>query len=175
MRRQLRRSRRPQRQLGKLTCPHYEIELTTHRVRGRIAALDFEARIPGVSGRDGLIGMLMTEIDDNRYSVASIGVDTEYRRCGVGTRLYTAAAKMGCAMGLKLGSDNLRSTYSDGFWQKQVRKGRAACVEQAPEHSGSLHSEMGPRLNRGGCARYELLSCPVTDLSGARRRRRRRR
>lgn len=50
---------------------------------------------------------------------------TDFRRCGVGARLYEAFAKYACDHGLVMTSDDTLSSNSKRFWQKQVEKGRA--------------------------------------------------
>lgn len=57
--------------------------------------------------------------------VSEIGVDEKHRGCGVATRMYEALAKEACRVGVPLVSDQAISEGSQGFWNKQVRKGRA--------------------------------------------------
>lgn len=49
---------------------------------------------------------------------------------GLGTRLYERAARAACKVGRgsALTSDSTRSVFSENFWRKQVRKGRAECI-----------------------------------------------
>lgn len=62
------------------------------------------------------------------YAVVSYVVtEPSARRCGVGTRLYEAAAKWACRRDLRLASDNIRSANSECFWRKQKARGRAHC------------------------------------------------
>lgn len=64
--------------------------------------------------------------------VSHIEVDDKHQRCGVGTQLYQQAAKLVCAMFRQpLHSDRQRSKSAQGFWSKQVAKGRAVCVRAA--------------------------------------------
>lgn len=46
---------------------------------------------------------------------------------GLGTRLYEAAAKEACRRGGVLAGSDLRSPYSEAFWQRQVKNHRAKC------------------------------------------------
>ena len=46
---------------------------------------------------------------------------------GIGTKLYEAVAKKAGDLGCSLRSDSLRSVFSEAFWRKQQRKGRAMC------------------------------------------------
>lgn len=82
-------------------------------------------------------------------------VEPELQRCGVGTKLYTAMAHEACNRGYPLASDDNLSVGSQGFWQKQVRNGRAML-----------------RRTGYGKGRY-FLSCPApTTLATALRQRR---
>lgn len=49
---------------------------------------------------------------------------------GLGTRMYERALRAVCDVGkaYAITSDTTRSEFSEAFWQKQVRKGRARCV-----------------------------------------------
>lgn len=110
-----------------------------------------------------------------RPHVVTIRVDDRLKRCGIGTRLYEAAAQAACrAYGSPLESDTMRSGYAQAFWQKQVERGRASCVAKAPEPpAGTPFDE--PIEGRGGCDFYRLRSCAVTELRAPSRRRRSRR
>ena len=86
---------------------------------------------------------------------------------GIGTRLYEAAALFSCSKRKVLTSDDKRSRFSEGFWKKQARRGRATCDA----------SKSGTRLNddlsfagKWKCHRY-LLKCSAAGagLAGARR------
>lgn len=150
-------------------CPR--IRLVTRSYSGG-AVLDFDAM---VTGRDERIGVLATERTDDGIAVSSVWVDPGFQRCGIGTTLYTAAAQWACSEGHRLRSDDVRSADSQGFWEKQERKGRAVCLERVEENrSGRPASYTGVMVNRGGCVRYQLKSCPITDLSGRKRQRPRR-
>lgn len=84
--------------------------------------------------------------------VQSIVVNEEHRRRGIGSRLYTFAAREACTRGTTLGSRYRSSVMSEGFWAKQLRKGRA--------------------VKRGDT--FELTTpCPTPMLDGAHRGRRR--
>jgi hypothetical protein len=54
--------------------------------------------------------------------------ETKKTGLGVGTKMYEAAARAACRMGKPLASDSSRTRFSQGFWLKQVEKGRAYCV-----------------------------------------------
>jgi hypothetical protein len=99
--------------------------------------------------------------------VESIDVSGDVRRCGVGTKLYEAAAKLACSRGLRLASDTFRTEASDGFWAKQVAKKRAVCSE--PSIFAIINPQMA--VGRSGCRYYTLKRCPATTLAGARRKR----
>jgi hypothetical protein len=77
--------------------------------------------------------------------------------CGIGTRVYEAFAAEACELGYSLESDSALSTYSKGFWRKQVQKRRAVLVP-----------------HEGGAPSYRIDNpCEhKTNLSGVRRKRR---
>lgn len=115
--------------------------------------------------------------------VSSIAVLQSLERCGIGTALYQEAAKVACnTFRAPLHSDRERSLKAEGFWQKQVRKGRAACTGPAKTPSGDpLPADYvraatgdGPIRGRNGCNDYKL-TCPAPkDLSGLKKKKRRR-
>lgn len=104
-------------------------------------------------GRIGVIKWNPPDAPHKTYmKVARIDVDESVRRKGVGTKLYERAARVACEgrYGAPLASDTDRSSMSDGFWRKQVSKGRA-------------------RRDETGRAFYTL-SCPAPrSLKGAKR------
>jgi hypothetical protein len=59
-----------------------------------------------------------------------VHVGFEDRRKGYGTRLYEKAANDACDQGLRLMSSTERSVFSEAFWRKQRRKGRAVCLKR---------------------------------------------
>jgi hypothetical protein len=148
------------------SCPRFKIHEYEHRsITGGVLAVDFEMTV-GVRQ----IGLLQTKTSGSALEVESIAIeDAKFRRCGLGTKLYEAAAKWGCANGMKLTSDVLRTTDSQGFWEKQVKKGRARCMVGASQKASTQDTD-GPRMGRGGCGMYQLISCSSTDLSRRRRR-----
>lgn len=92
---------------------------------------------------------------DGAVRVRIMQVDKQWRRQGVGTAMYEAAAHAACERyGLPLSSDDTRSPAAEEFWRKQERKGKAVC-----------------RLRLGeSCFRY-WLSCPAPrSLAGRRKR-----
>jgi hypothetical protein len=94
-----------------------------------------------------------------RLAVRSAGMWPGYDRRGLGTKGYEALAKWACANGFMLASDQTLTDASRGFWEKQVRKGRAVLLDD----------ELPPgRQYR--VKRYVLVSCEG-DLSELRRRR----
>jgi GNAT superfamily N-acetyltransferase len=121
----------------------------------------------------------------NKISVGFIDVHPSMQRCGLGTRLYEKAAKIACEeAGVGLQSDIERTTASQGFWNKQVAKGRAHCVEPASDEMEQYidrrkqqgiaptgEEEITPSMGRGGCYFFKL-QCPAPkSLAGKRRRR----
>lgn len=105
-------------------------------------------------------------------SVGWIEVDRSLQRAGLATQLYERAAREACKRSTPLRSDTERSGYSQSFWEKQVRKGRARCESRTGRPPTGENSDPGDVIfGRGGCVSYAL-SCPAPkSLSGARRRR----
>ena len=103
-----------------------------------------------------------------------VEVEEEFRKQHIGTKLYEAAAKHACTrLKVPLRSDDLRSAYSQGFWDKQMRKGRADCLESCEANDGCRRSNYV--VGRGGCLVYTL-RCPAPrSLAGATSRTRGRR
>lgn len=105
-----------------------------------------------------IVGAVMLQPDG---SIESIGLDPEFRHKGIGTQLYQRAAAMACSeIGEPLRSDMERSGYSQAFWEKQVRKGRARCESptRLPAPTGVPIETV--TYGRGQCTRY-VLSCPA--------------
>ncbi len=73
-----------------------------------------------------------------------------------------------CARGVTLQSDRRRSKSAQGFWQKQVNRGRAVCTGPS-KYPGDEPTDQSI-LGRGGCERYKLTGCPET-LGSAKKRR----
>ena len=65
------------------------------------------------------------DTDEQWTTLDVYSTDTDAPGCGIGTRLYEALAAEACTRQVNLRSDTQLSRYSKGFWQKQVRKGRA--------------------------------------------------
>lgn len=88
---------------------------------------------------------------------------------GIGTKMYEHAAKLACRARAPLASDATRTKYSEGFWAKQAKKGRATCVAR----SGGVRLEAGTFEPKGrwSCKHYSL-SCPAPrSLAGVKRKR----
>lgn len=85
---------------------------------------------------------------------------------GLGTWLYTAAAQFACKHGAQLTSDDKRSRFSEGFWKKQARKGRATC--DASQRGTRLADDLSYK-GSWRCKRYILNGCPPPkSLAGVR-------
>jgi len=102
-----------------------------------------------------------------------VEVDPNARRCKLGTRLYMAAADYACREGLEMVSDTYRTEFSEGFWDKQRKRGRAACLP-GEGHRLDPGGDMDKVVGTWPCERYKLKRCEV-DLSGHRSPHRRRR
>ena len=60
-----------------------------------------------------------------RLQVAHAFVLPDWERRGLGTKGYEALASWACANNFVLTSDQARTDASEGFWKKQLTKGRA--------------------------------------------------
>jgi GNAT superfamily N-acetyltransferase len=85
--------------------------------------------------RVGRLEVWRTEVFDVKrirvMTVKHADVLPRFRRRGIGTSLYEAAAKIACEeYGLPLASDRStsRSKLADNFWKKQGKKRRATCI-----------------------------------------------
>jgi hypothetical protein len=80
--------------------------------------------------------------------------------------MYEHAAKIACRAGAPLASDATRTKYSEGFWGKQAKKGRATCVARA----GGVRLEAGTFAPKGRLScRHYALTCPAPrSLAGLR-------
>lgn len=115
----------------------------------------------------GFMELVRAEGEKNGLSVAY--AETTKPGAGVGTRMYEAAAQVACASGQVLVSDDKRSRFSEGFWKKQAKKGRATCDASQP--GTRLNDDLSYRGN-WRCHRYRLKPCPApVALSGLRGKR----
>lgn len=123
-------------------------------------------RFEFLAGRDS-VGYVTLKSDDGP-TIDYIFVRETWRRRGVATALYEAAARGACrSYGVPLQSDVERSAAAQAFWVKQVRKGRATCVRPTPK-VGRVQPTAYV-MGRGGCYRYAL-TCPApASLARARR------
>lgn len=148
-------------QLGNAAaCPIYDIKVKAFDDRSGVEAKAYVDK--------KLVGIVTAAVEDGAFHVVISNVSPEHRRCGLGTKLYTKVARWGCAKKLPLESDVSRSEHSQGFWAKQEAKQRARCITKA--HRAPEPGAKGIQEGRGGCVAYRL-TCPVTDLSGRRKRR----
>lgn len=131
-----------------------------------------EAHRADLKANDNPVGMVNVRQDNGGAPrVTYIGVSEQYQRCGVGTQLYERAAQLACKTFKKpLRSDVERSAMADGFWQKQVRKGRAVCLDTVSAREDDGYDAI-PAHGRSGCYQYALLKCPAPpSLAGVRSR-----
>lgn len=144
-------------------CPRFKV---TMHDSGRLRL--FRATTTSES-RSKIIGRLETSLHQNEHQVVSILVNPGFQRCGIGTKLYEAAAKFGCENNAPLQSDTHRTDQSQGFWAKQAAKGRAKCLRTVNEFP-TRPDYPSPKYGRGGCSQYAL-TCPApASLAGARKR-----
>ncbi len=143
----------------------------------RAVRIEAYSTAPG-RDNDGAVGAVV--VDRHRWLkrsyVSGITVLQSLQHCGIGTALYQEAAKTACGtFRLPLHSDRERSPEADGFWQKQLRKGRATCIAPLENPNADYHDKHlvehggkpdgSPREGRSGCEAYKL-TCPAPqDLS----------
>lgn len=127
---------------------------------GRALAVKIEAYEQNVKKGPWLGRVIVKQaVADAPPFVSNVVVDDPHLRSGIGTKLYEEAAKVACQQFKQpLHSDEERSLPAQRFWEKQVRKGRATCVERVDEHRS--HDDSMPIKGRGGCVRYRL-TCPA--------------
>lgn len=92
----------------------------------------------------------------------------DYRRCGFGTKLYERMRQIACDRGKRLASDTTRTKFSEGFWRKQVSRGRAKCLFKPRRW------QRGEIPEDSSCGQYALKrACPAagkSSLAGRKRR-----
>lgn len=100
------------------------------KVDGRQISLKQEVvLVPGTSPRDVTVGYLTLKDQKDRVTVTDVKIDINLRGKRLGTELYKEALKYARLRKLPLSSDEVRSHFSEAFWQKQIAKGRADCVK----------------------------------------------
>lgn len=118
------------------------------------------------SDKPGCAGLLTVDADylEGFARVGFIQTSDKCKREGVGTLMYEVAARESCKrLGLPLASDEYRSSYSDAFWKKQFRKGRATEVDTFRKEEVS--DDPGSILMRE--KRYKLTCPPPKSLARA--------
>jgi len=119
-----------------------------------------EVNIRAIDGATGkVVGSILLEETkrERTYQVAQIYVSGEWRR-GIATQLWEqSAAYAWQRRRYALASDVRLNSQARGFWEKQVRLGRARCVEVwEPDNE-----EDEPA---GGCRQYILQTPPPLSL-----------
>lgn len=144
---------------------------------GRPTGVRCSAVYPDSTQEVGQIRLAVAEEDPSLLYVQWVNVEArrlDEQRCGIGTRLYEHALAEACGRGFRLASDTQRTRFSEGFWKKQVAKGRAECLPQprkTKRGAEQLDELFVPTGRRWRCRRYALKSCPQKiDLSGAAKR-----
>jgi len=82
---------------------------------------------------------------------------------GIGTKLYEKGARAACRMGRPLASDSSRTRFSQGFWEKQAKKGRATCVPGTGR--ATRLSDDFEQTGQWSCGTYSL-ECPAPRSLG---------
>ena len=126
----------------------------------------FTLRVYGAERK--LVGRMEVGIDDGLARVLFVHVDKTIRRAGIGTRMYERAAREACERGARLASDDRRSKYAEAFWQKQVAKKRATCIDEGGAFQFRPTGGETTKYKAWKCATFAL-TCPAPDSLGARR------
>ena len=114
--------------------------LTAYQGRKAVGHMELE---PTKAGKSGILRVAFAEVETPGQ--------------GIGTKMYERAARFACSKGMPLGSDKLRTKYSEGFWKKQASKGRATCVVR---RGGVALSTDFYEKGRRSCGHYAL-TCPA--------------
>lgn len=109
-------------------------------------------------------GRIDAEVRDGDLRVMYAEVADELQGCGVGTRLYEHLLRAAHRKKLRLVSDFARSDSAESFWQKQVKKGRAECIDDQPGHKYVPGEGVTP--NVWPCRRFAIKSSRVKTLRG---------
>ena len=75
------------------------------------------------------LAQMRLRVRSDHLSVGFVEVKPEHRAKRWGTRLYEEALRESCEVRKPLASDTTRSEFSEAFWRKQERKGRARCIK----------------------------------------------
>jgi hypothetical protein len=100
--------------------------------------------------------------------------DPKLRRARWGTKLYERGLELACRHGMTFVSSSMRSEFSEAFWRKQVRKGRARCLRSTGKNKlvGSYYRIPKMELLEHGLTEAEVraaikkLPKPKRDLDG---------
>jgi hypothetical protein len=85
---------------------------------------------------------------------------------GIGTKMYEAASRYACRQKAPLASGKLRTRFSQGFWTKQLVKGRSSCVVK---RGGVRLTDDFAFKGRWSCGQFAL-PCPAPkSLAGTHR------
>lgn len=103
-------------------CELFRVITTQHGPRR-----DSEVHVTAETGAGKEMGYLGARPNLSHRTMDVFLAGVEKPSCGIGTRLYEAAAREACARELKLRSDKVESmtSFSRGFWDKQLKKKRA--------------------------------------------------
>lgn len=109
------------------------------------------------------VGEAIIEIRDWRgkdaYRVTEIEVTGPGPRSGAGTAMYEEALAAACEANALLLSSAHRSVFSEAFWRKQVKKGRARCRRPNPRAKWGANYYGSPLLER-----FDKISADCDEL-----------
>jgi hypothetical protein len=135
-----------------LPCPRVKYRSTYEAAkRGINATITVSAEVQDAGGRWAPGGELFAEKEGSHFAVNSSTTPLELlATCpGLGTGLYEEAMKLACKKSAVLGSSKLRSAFSERFWKRQLKKGRAVCLGSHAEFYNSPHYSLRVRLMDG--------------------------
>jgi GNAT superfamily N-acetyltransferase len=112
-----------------LRCPVFNVRVTRNQRDVRAEAfLQDGARMGLVKALvrdDSTVAVNWSSMLEGGGSLDAHRTRDDYRRCGVGARLYEAVAQHACENNLVMTSDTSLRSNSAAFWERQVAKGRA--------------------------------------------------
>jgi hypothetical protein len=147
-----------------IDCKLIRFEVIHNRHRDRYQGTYVKAWLDDFKvGEGGTRAISGTHGKTDLAVVGTIRVEPGVRRCGVGTRIYERLLQASCNRGLRLASDASRTKYSEKFWKKQNRKGRASCVRV--DGRGAKLDDYFRTVGSWPCHHYEMKeACPRTGL-----------
>lgn len=115
-------------------------------------------------GTVGQIHLSRIRDHDDLLEVRFIQIEKSSRRCGIGTKLYEEAARLAAEQGKRMASDTSRTRATQRFWEKQVEKGRAQCIQAGL--AVKLNENLEQMRGRWKCKRFAMRTLKPGSLAG---------